>query len=218
MYGLTQTIAPTAEPITTTYAKQHSRIFINSEDNLISDYITAARESIEDWTGRQIMPATYQLGLDGLSHDYNQWAYGMTPSMLSFPNNQWAWQRPLLLPKPPCLSVASIQYFDGTGTLQTLATSQYVVDTTRKPARIMMLSYPTLDPLTIPRVLITYSAGYAVVPTRLKMLVAQLACTLYQQREANTDMKLTDCPYGFRSMLNAYRIWDFNAFGSGGNR
>ena len=66
------------------------------------------------------------------------------------------------VPMPPLQSVSSIQYQDSNNATQTLAASNYTVDTDREPGRIVQSStgsfpstYPDLNAVTI-----TFIAGY----------------------------------------------------------
>jgi len=93
--SLVQTIAPASEPITLTEAKAHLRVETDftEDDTIIGTFISAARESCEARTGRQLVTATYALRLGG------------------FPCGD-----SIELPKPPLVSVTSITYVDTDGT------------------------------------------------------------------------------------------------------
>ncbi len=138
---LTSTIQtePTSEPITLAEAKAHCRIDIADDDDLVDALITTAREYAETYTQRQLMSATWKLSLD------------------CFPRCG-----PIRLPKSPVQEVISITYYDGNGALQTLAPSEYDVDSESEPARILPAfekSWPTIrDKMN--SIAIIYRAGY----------------------------------------------------------
>ena len=76
---LKQTKAPTSEPVTLAELKLHLRVEDNTDDDLITEIGKAARLWVEKATGRQLMPATWQMTLD------------------SFPGGDGI----ILLPRPP---------------------------------------------------------------------------------------------------------------------
>jgi len=209
-YGLIQTIAPTSEPLSVATLKSHLRLNINTDDQLLSIYITTARSLIEDWTGRQLLPATFIQYLDSFSHYYRSWGgfYGMdTPRLWN--GHSW-WHRPLLLPKAPCIAVQSITYLDSNLATQTLDPTTYSVDNTRDPCRILLTTFPTVNPSVIPTIQITFTAGYSIVPVPLVHCIMLLASDFYRAREASSELTFAKLPYGFQSLLNAYKVFDMS--------
>lgn len=60
------TVTPaTEEPVTLDEAKQHLRIEHDADDALIGALITAARESVERFTGRALVSASYRWASEG---------------------------------------------------------------------------------------------------------------------------------------------------------
>lgn len=130
---------PAAEPVSLAEMKLHLRIDGDAENTLLAALIASARGIAEDMTNRAIVTQTRKLYLD------------------AFPGSE------LLLPGPPLISVSSIQYLDVSGSLQTLATTVYDVDTDGQPGRIL-LGYSDSWPATqsiAKAVTITYVCGYA---------------------------------------------------------
>jgi uncharacterized phiE125 gp8 family phage protein len=208
MYGLKQTVAPTQEPVSVYFLKQHLRIQTNTEDALLAMYITSARKLFEEWTQRQFMTAGYTLYLDNFArHERYGWYIGtMYFPVSEWPNKEW-WQRPILLPKPPLQTVTSVQYYDGTDTLRTLDPSTYSVDGTREPARIVLRNFPTLTGVRVPRVMVNYTAGYTQVPSPLVHGIMLLASDMYRNREATTENRYSEMPLGFQGILDAYKVF-----------
>ena len=97
--AITIVTPPLALPVTVAEAKAYARIDFDDADALIESLIGAARDHLEQATGRTFVQTTYQLTLD------------------AFPCDEIA------LPRSPVLSVASVKYYDRDGVLQTLATS-----------------------------------------------------------------------------------------------
>lgn len=144
--ALNQTVAPLVEPIGLEEIKGHLRIDIADDDIRLEDYISAARNWCEDFQARQLLTATWQLKLD------------------AFPDEPW-----ILVPLPPLQSVTSIQYLDQDNVLQTLPTSDYLVDAASEPGRICPAPDVTW-PVTyeVPNAItITFKAGYGDDPSKV---------------------------------------------------
>jgi uncharacterized phiE125 gp8 family phage protein len=135
---LTQTIPPTAEPLSLTEAKLHLRVDSTADDTLISGLIRAAREYAELVTRRQLVTATHRLDLDQFSD-------------------------PILLPRPPLAQVTGITYLDPNGVRQTCAGTVYelTVDPDGSAVRLAYnQSWPSIR-MRDQSVQITYTSGYA---------------------------------------------------------
>jgi len=183
-FALKQTVAPAEEPVTTGEAKTFARIEFSEEDALIASLVAAARYHAEIYTRRQFVTATWRLSLD--------W----------FPDE-------ILLPRAPGVTVTSITYAGTTeGTWDTLAASQYVLDTDSEPARI----WPTLSavwPITldVPQaVKIVYTAGYGAataVPEGIKTAIKWLVGWWMENREA-----VNEIPAAFYLLLDPFQVGD----------
>lgn len=153
-----------AECVTLDEVKSQLRILTEDEDALIRNYITAATYQAELICDRQLMQATHVLKLD------------------EFPTE-------IRLPKPPCISVTSIQYVDSAGATQTLSVSNYSTDTFHEPGRIVPaygMTWPTTRGMSND-VTVTYEAGYAsadAIPKNVRMGIVHLVAHWYENREA----------------------------------
>lgn len=130
---------PAAEPIHLDEAKAHLRVDYTDEDALITALITAAREAVEQYTGRTLVRQTRRMVLD-------------------------AFPEVIALRSSPLRAVESITYVDTDGVTQTLAASGYRVDDVSGVPRIMPAygeSWPSTRDVTN-AVVVTYSAGWAV--------------------------------------------------------
>lgn len=182
--SLRQTVAPTAEPLTLAEAKLFARIDDAIEDDIITELIRWARETVENFTGRQLITATWELQADHFPY---------TDTIVE-------------LPRPPLISATDpgdiapytvrIQYVDTAGVTQTFASTRYTVDTSAEPGRL----YPVYgdawpDTRLQPQaVTITYHSGYggsiAAVPvTRVGWNTLRLAMKMlidhrYNKRSA----------------------------------
>jgi len=178
--------APTTEPVTRAEALKHCRIETTSDNSLVDSLITASRRYVEKITKRQLITATWIYYLD------------------EFPEE-------ILIPRPPLISVTSIKYINTSGVETTVSASDYTVDTYSEPARIIPAygeSWPT-PRAHINVVYVEYSAGYgaaASVPEELKSAIKLLMGHLYENREATTELNLTELPMAFYSLLMPYRV------------
>lgn len=187
---------PQAEPITRGEAKDHLRVEVNDDDQLIDSLISAAREVVEATTQRQLMTATWKLWLP------------------RFPLSRY----PIVLPLPPLGSVTHVKYYDTDNALQTWATNQYIVFKQEGPVAMESEIHlaPTLSyPATVTRpdaVEVQYVAGYgaegAAVPTALRQAMLLLIGHHYENREAvNVGNLTTELPLAVKSLLLPYCRW-----------
>lgn len=145
-YGLTQTVAPAAEPLALAEAKEWLRLEQGwAEDNRrIHLLIKAARGLVEQGTGRQLITATWRLTL---------WDFPYC--------DEW-----IRLPKPPLQSIVSVTYTDPLGFTQTLAGSEYQAVTDSLPGWLAP-AYDKAWPQARRQagsVAVTFTAGYGSDP------------------------------------------------------
>lgn len=178
----TRTIAPTQEPITLTEARAQARITHTSEDTLLRAYIQTAREYAETYMNRGLMTQTWKLTLP------------------RFGDVMW------LPMAAPLQSVTSVQYYDDDGTLQTLATTYYAVDTVSRPGRVVRKpdqSWPSVQWERVDAVIITYVVGWTAVtsiPERIKHGIRQYVTALDADREGLSE-------YAGQAMRAAEACW-----------
>ena len=133
-------------PLTLQVVKNHLRVLHDDHDVLINDLIAAGCEEFDQTTGRAFASQTCEFRAD------------------CFPDGT----DPLWLPRPPVVSVESVEYYDSAGTLTELDVADYLVDTHTSPARIV----PTESwPISADRpgaVIVSYTAGNpASAPKRI---------------------------------------------------
>lgn len=154
-----------SEALTATEVKLHARIDTSADDAIVTRLIAAARLECEAELQRTIMPVTWLKTLD------------------YFP------ARGIDLLYPTVTAITHVKYYDGSGTLITLDSSAYQLDTYSKPA-ILAPAPGTLWPSTqlerMNAVQITYTAGWAdaaAVPTPIKQWMLIRIAQLYEHRE-----------------------------------
>lgn len=188
--------APTVEPISLAEAKAHLRVDTTDDDALIPIYIGAARVDCEEWAGRAFVTQTWELVLD------------------KFPVDE------ILLPRPPLQSVTSIKYDDAAGVEQTLATTEYTVDTASQPGWVVPVTggWPIATFEGINSVRIRYVAGYIMtnspadltenIPASIKAAILLHLGRLYDSREdVIVGTTVTQLPIGTAEyLLRPYRV------------
>ena len=198
-WSLVRTVPPTSEPVSVADMKQHSRIYISDDDGIVLAYISAARAFAEVYQNKQLLPATYRLKFD--------W----------FPS--WT----IKIPFPPLASVTAIKYLDTGGNLQTLATTEYLVDADSVPGRITP-AYAKIWPVSriqISAVEVDFVAGYpdaGSIPQTTVQAIKMLAAHWYEQREETAERRMASIPYGVADLLAVDRVLDFSGvLGSSNN-
>ncbi len=183
------TVVPAAEPITMEEARLHLRVDLPDDDQLINALIGAARQHAEMVTQRQLITATWKLVLDGFQ------------------------ENPILLNKSPVQAVLSVKYLDMTGAQQILPISEYVVDTSTEPARIMP-RFGKVWPIALPQigsVEILFTAGYGditAVPEGIKSWIKIRIGSLYENRseiDIIPNGALVKMPF-VDSLLDPFRV------------
>lgn len=131
-------------------------------DPMLNMLITAARQHVETYLKRKLITQTLDLYLD----QFPCWTINL----------------------PPLQSVTAITYFDSNGVEQTLASDQYLVDSTTQPARITP-AFGLVWPVTQWRnnaVKVRFVAGYgaaSAVPACVKNWMLIRIKTLWDQRD-----------------------------------
>lgn len=188
--------APTIEPLTLTEAKAHLRVTSTADDTLITTLIKVARQQCENFTGRALASATFELIMD------------------SFPNGN------IELPMTPVESVTSIKYKDSDNVETTWSSAEYIFYNS-EPAVINLAynkSYPTFTPYPIGAVKIRFVAGYKlsgtdaslIIPEVIKQALLLQISTLYENREnIIIGQTVAEMTFGTKSLLYPYKIFSF---------
>lgn len=193
-FGLTQTVAPAAVVITTAQAKTHCGIAAadTSFDTYVDTLVAAALFHVETLTNQQLYTATWAMTLDALPTG----------------------TRELLLPITPVASVTSVVYTDAAGDEQTWNSSNYVVSTDRKPARIRP-AYNIVWPTTRKEPdanVITFVCGYgnaASVPASYVHAMKLLVKHWFDNGSAVVVGTIAaSLPLGFQPLLNTMNLGD----------
>ena len=221
MFGITELTQPAAEPVTLAQAKQHLVIpaSFTDDDALITAYITAARQYCEHYTRRAFFERSVQLTLN----HFPAWDYEATVGAHSrdgwFYYDHFFRNPTIQLPKPAVQSVTSIKYVDVGGDQQTLDSSLYVLDNAAEPARLSPAPgayWPYTMQYRPGNVQITYVAGsygdgvkVNTCPQSIVLAMLMLIAHWYANREATSQINLTNIPLGVNAMLDTVRVDTF---------
>ena len=214
MLNYVLTVPPAVEPVSLAMAKSHLRVDYDDDDLLITGLITAAREQVEQKMQQAIYTQTYVLSLD--QFNYGDWRSTIPVERRNPLKFSALWEsQALRLPMPRLIEVLSITYLDVSGATQTLDPSQYVVDASSCPARIVpaaSLTWPTTDYYIPGSVRVTYTAGcYGdgvtadTCPQSIRFAILMLVAHLYKQRAATSDKPITVIPLGVDALISPYR-------------
>ena len=183
--------APAIEPVSVEEMVRQCRITDRSEDDLLAQYITAARTYVEDITGRKLISQSWDAYFESLDD-------------------------PLILPFAPLVSVTSVKYQDTGNAQQTLAATYYEA-AERDGRPIVRAKYNQSYPSTLGHaddVVIRASYGYgttaASVPAPLRQVVKWFASHWFENREpVNVGNIVTPIPQTIEMILLPYRVVEF---------
>lgn len=180
---------PTSEPITLAQAQSWLRVDSSDDADEITALISAAREMVENATGRALLPQTWKLT-----------------------RNDWPENDRIELPVSPLTAVSTVKYYPADGGAQaTLDSSTYHVIAGREPGFVAIKdgeSWPNLA-VRPDAVEVTFTCGFAdsaSVPATLIHAVRLVLVHLYEQRAPSTGGSVNEMPYSLRHLLESQRV------------
>ena len=185
--GITLIVPPELEPVTLYEVKNWCRVDLADPyfDPLLEANRIAAREYLEESTGRQIITATWKA------------------------TGRCFVAEGTRLPKPPLQSVVSVQYRDVDGTLQTLDAAEYTVDVDNNCIQPVN-AWPRVGDYT-DAVQITFQAGYgdaaSDVPQRVKHAVLMLALHWFDNPQPAVDERGYSVPRTTAALIRQLKDW-----------
>lgn len=184
---LFRTVEPAVEPVTLVEARQHLRIDHDSEDELISGLIRAAREEVEAATGLALINQSWRLALDA-------------PPCSGL----------VRLRRGPVRAVTSITVYGGEGEGSLVDPADYQLDALSRPARLHFRR--RLEPaLVMNGIEIDFEAGFGEagtdVPDLLKRAMLTLAAHWYEFRAGyGANDQPVSFPEGYERLIAPYRM------------
>lgn len=183
--------AAAVDPVLVADIKTHLRIDHSSDDSYLTSLITLATKRVENDTHRALITQTLKVIYD------------------SFPGG-----RLINLIRSPVQSVTHVKYYPETGTLTTLSSDYYRLDSASTPARIILKDgwcWPTTwDDFNA--IEIQFVAGYgasgASVPPEIVHAIKLLVGHYYNNREASTGIAMPQMiADGYEALVGPYRIY-----------
>jgi hypothetical protein len=207
--------APTYEPVTLAEAKDHLRLEHDTDDSFVLGLIATARQHLEKVLWRAFLSQTWELTLEGFPGTGLRWSdLGFRGSALyPFPSRSRFLQKDwdaIELPLGEVQSVTSVTYVDVAGVTQTLATSEYQLDTSL-PAKLR-LPYGKTWPDARSQwdaVKIRYVVGWAnpsKVPAPLKAAIKLLVSQMYEHRTPEVDRAMTAIAFSVDALTAPFSL------------
>jgi uncharacterized phiE125 gp8 family phage protein len=182
--------APTSEPVSLIDAKSHMRVEIDTDDALITKFITVARRYSEKIQARAYITQTWDWFLD------------------EFPS------APFDIPLPPLQSITSIKYFDKDETEFTFASSKYQQDKQGFLGRVTLKfgeSWPSDTLRPVNGVVVRFVAGYgnngSDVPEEILTAIKILIAHWYENRQITDVLKQEQIPLSAHDLLQIDRVF-----------
>lgn len=183
---LFRTVAPEAEPVTPSEAKQMLRLDHDSEDELIAGLIRAAREEVEASCGLALIDQGWRLSLDRLPRSGR-----------------------VLLRRHPVRAVTSVTVYGRDGRASPVDPASYRLDGNGRPARLHFLAAPAPG-IATNGVEIDFSAGFGEagtdVPDLLKRAMLVLVAHWYEFRASYSAAdQPVSFPPGYERLIAPWR-------------
>ncbi len=212
--------APAQEPVSVLDAKAHMRVEIADDDALIAGLLAAAREHVEDVTGRKLITQKWQLVMDRFTEEEMAYVFFnrlFVPSVFDIAANHLTPDRTRVIhiPYAPVASIDSFTVVDANGNSQVFDPSNFVEDLVGEPARIVLKEasdwpYPAADLQTANAVQIDFTVGYGAdgtfVPARLLLAIKMLTAHWYENREDSSPLHVQEIPMGVKSLIAPFRL------------
>lgn len=194
-WGLQVTSQPALEPVTLDEAKAYMRVDINTEDALITALIVSARSMVELHLRRALIEQTLELTYD------------------SQPEQDF-----IELPRPPMISLESVEYFGDDDLAQAFDITELIADASKSPA-VLRLKRSSVWPVSLrpqASLVFEYKAGYGTaassVPGPIKTAIMTIVAAWFEQRGQMEQMSssqfgdLSRIPPMALAMLAPYKV------------
>jgi len=162
------------------------------EDTWLNDAISAAREHVEDITGRALLTQTWYYYLD------------------QFPDEDY-----IVLPFGNLQSVTSVKYKDCDGTETTMTVTDYIVETNGEGCGRIVLAYgkswPSFVPYPSNPITIEFVCGWtaaASIPKKIKQAILMICANLYANRGEGVIGQTVSEDKTALKLLASSRLWE----------
>jgi uncharacterized phiE125 gp8 family phage protein len=204
------TTPPASPLVSLADMKLHLRVDIADDDSLIGALVAAATAAAEARLKMSLVTRSYAWTLDYFPNRvvFNGPAWGYSRAFTEARVYPFSQAQAILLPRPPLVSVDSVQFYDPAGTLQTLDPSAYTVQV-GTPGRVAPAPghYWPATQDRLGSVVVRFTAGFgtdpAAVPASVPVAVKLLVGHWYRNREATSEAGLAEVPKSVDYLLNA---------------
>lgn len=181
---------PTLDVITITEAKQHLKVDHDDEDTLLSLYVKGCVKCAEDYRQSAIMSTQYELWTD-------------------------QFYSPISLQKHPVSAINSVKYYDEDNTLQTVSSSDYILQYFKQPCALEFtedFDYPDVHSRQFP-VVVNFNAGYLAassVPATIKLGILNQLGNQFEFRQwiqAGAGLSAIEIKGSTMEILNSETMW-----------
>jgi uncharacterized phiE125 gp8 family phage protein len=188
--GLVLLEGPAAPLVALEEAQVHLRSENPEEAGLVQSLVMAATVQAEAFCRRRFLTQRWRVTLDAF--------------------------RPgaIVLPYPPLQSVESVKYIDQAGTLQTVASTDYLVRPAEVPGEVVPaygLAWPSARAAK-DAVRVEFTCGYGDpedVPETIRAAVLLIVGTLYANRETVAPVSMQPIPHSAEWLLGPHRVLRF---------
>ena len=186
--SVTETTLSVVPLFTTAEAKSYLKVDTADDDTIIDNLVKAATQSCQIYTN----------------------CYFIDTVLTQYADD---WNGTKQLYKSPVSSITHIKYYDTDDSLQTWASSNYILDDSSKPARIALAlnaSYPNTAS-RINAIEVKYTVGFGAastdVPDGIKQAVLLTLANWYENRQSViTGRTATELPLSSQYLLDQYKI------------
>lgn len=184
IYTIQETNSAALEPVTLSELKAHLRTNDDSEDSLLSDFITAARMEFERNTGRIVLTTEFRQFIP------------------SYKQKIW-------LLKGHIQSIDGVYYYDSNNDTQEIV--DFESDIVSIPSLVWLDSLPSdivSNESGLPVGYVDYTCGYSDaddVPVDIKLAIKLVAAHFYEHRNSHEERELKVVSMGFKSICDKYR-------------
>jgi uncharacterized phiE125 gp8 family phage protein len=198
--------APVNEPITLEQAKNHLRIDVPDDDDLINALIQVARQNLEETYELAFITQTWDLYLDSFPGQ-NLWPWGTSWQLYRGMPIEWR--------KPPLQSITSVTYYDTAGNPTVWPSTNYIMDKVSQNNPRIGLAYGqswpavTLQPINgvVIRGVAGYGADWTTVPVPARQAHLLTIGHYYENREQvllEQRIREIDLPRGVDSLMSPF--------------
>jgi len=180
------TVSGGSDPVTLAEAKAQMRVLHSNEDALIERIISAASQHVENRIGRNLVKRTVTYKREG------------------FPQ----FGAPIVLPRPPVISITSVAFVDAHGDTIALSADDYVLLPGPVEYRLGCVKTWPQAPRGRQSVTIVYESGYGAaasdVPEDLRHVVMMLVHHFYEHRSAVMAGPAVVTPLAVESLIGSF--------------